>query len=211
MTRITPPPHHHGNLREALIGAGIDLLNEGGIANLTLRRAAARAGVSHAAPAHHFAGLPGLLTAIATRAFDRFAVAMEAARDRAGPEPMARLQGICAGYIDFASGQSGLFQVMFTTPGLLRDDLALHRASSHAYQVLRDACAPFVSDPPEALEIAVWSLVHGYALLRFDRPSSTPDQVSAVPAFSALLDRIIPEAKAAPVPQEALASPKGLR
>ena len=57
--------HHHGNLREALITAGVGLLNEGGLSALTLRKCAARAGVSHAAPAYHFKGLNGLLTAIA--------------------------------------------------------------------------------------------------------------------------------------------------
>ncbi len=64
---LNPPekPHHHGNLREALIVAGIEILKEGGLPALTLRACAARAGVSHAAPAHHFDGLPGLVTAIA--------------------------------------------------------------------------------------------------------------------------------------------------
>ena len=64
---VPPAPrtaHHHGDLRQALVAAGIELLDEGGLAALTLRRCAARAGVSHAAPAHHFKGLRGLLTAI---------------------------------------------------------------------------------------------------------------------------------------------------
>ena len=74
-------------LRDVLIEAGIALLNEGGMAALTLRRAAARAGVSHAAPAYHFDGLPGLLTAIAARAFADFSNRMQAARDLAGSDP----------------------------------------------------------------------------------------------------------------------------
>jgi AcrR family transcriptional regulator len=207
MDQTPSPPHHHGNLREALIVAGMDLLNEGGIGALTLRRAAARAGVSHAAPAHHFAGLPGLLTAIATRAFERFAAAMEAERDRAGPAPMARLQGICAGYIAFAATHSGLFQLMFTTPGLFRTDPDLQRAGAHAYQVLRDACAPFATTPPETLEIAVWSLVHGYAQLGFAQAQSTPQQVRDVPEFATLLARIVADPGPSGVAQEALATP----
>ena len=75
-----PRPHHHGNLRSALIDSGLALLANEGLAGLTLRRAAAAAGVSHAAPAHHFDGLPGLLTAIAARAFQLFADQMEAAQ-----------------------------------------------------------------------------------------------------------------------------------
>ncbi|WP_141215717.1 TetR/AcrR family transcriptional regulator, partial [Hahella sp. CCB-MM4] len=79
MTRDTP------STRDALIEAGLSLLIEGGPEGLTLRRAAARAGVSHAAPAHHFNGLPGLQTAIATRAFALFTVTMISHRDAAEP------------------------------------------------------------------------------------------------------------------------------
>ena len=60
-------PHHHGNLREALIIAGLELMEEGGPDALTLRKCAKRAGVSHAAPAHHFNGLTGLKAAIVAR------------------------------------------------------------------------------------------------------------------------------------------------
>ena len=63
------PPKY---LRVALVDAGLALLAIEGLAGLTLRACAARAGVSHAAPAHHFAGLPGLLTAIAARGFGIF-------------------------------------------------------------------------------------------------------------------------------------------
>ena len=68
----TSRPHHHGDLRRALIDAGLALLTEGGTSALTLRGCAARAGVSHAAPAHHFDGLDGLRVAIAEEGFDRF-------------------------------------------------------------------------------------------------------------------------------------------
>ena len=115
-------PHHRGNLREALIVAAMALLTEGGIAGLTLRRAAARAGVSHAAPAHHFNGLPGLLTAIAARAFCQFGDAMELARATADPAPFAQLAGICTGYLDFATRHAGIFHLMFVSAEVDRDD-----------------------------------------------------------------------------------------
>lgn len=184
---MTKDSHHHGNLREALIGAAFALLQEGGIDGLTLRRAAARAGVSHAAPAHHFDGLPGLLTAVAARAFDLFTAEMTRARDAADPTPRARLLGVARGYLAFARGHSGLFHLMFSAPSVQRDDPALRAASGAAYQVLREACAPFAAPVPERLELAVWSMVHGFAVLE---PS--PTELAALyghtaPDFASLL------------------------
>lgn len=191
---MNEPPFHHGNLREALITAGMDLLTEGGIAGLTLRRAAARAGVSHAAPAHHFNGLPGLLTAIAARAFRRFADAMVSARASAGPDAFARLDGICRGYLDFAQDHAGIFHLMFVSAEVDRNDPDLRAAAARAYQILREACLPFASPgatEDQPLEVAVWSLVHGYALLGFNHPQTPRGNVTHPPAFTDILARLI--------------------
>ena len=184
-------PHHHGNLREALIDAGLMLLREEGAQGLTLRRAAALAGVSHAAPAHHFGGLDGLLTAIAARAFALFTAEMETARDRADPTPFARLAGVCDGYLAFSRQNAGLFQVMFATPALNRDDADLLASSMAAYHVLQDACAPFAGASPAELELAVWSLVHGYAALGFARPHPPDNPFDTPPPFRPLLARLV--------------------
>ena len=180
-----------GPLRDALIEAGIALLNEGGPEGLTLRRAAARAGVSHAAPAHHFPGLAGLQTAIATRAFALFSDAMER-RQRAAPDrPFDRLLAICDGYLDFASLHGGLFHLMFNTPDIDRCDPDLMAQSARAYGILRDACLPFAGGQPDpVLEAAVWSTVHGYAALSLDKPRAQAggDQP---PPFAAVLKRLL--------------------
>ncbi len=187
MTRRTPADTP---LREALIEAGLALLVDGGPEGLTLRRAAARAGVSHAAPAHHFKGLSGLQTAIAARAFALFTQAMIARRDAAPDQPWPRLLAICDGYLDFAAGRAGLFHVMFACPDLEPDDSDLARESARAYGVLREGCLPFSGGTPDAvLEALVWSAVHGYAALGFARPDQQSD---GVPPFSALLGRIVP-------------------
>lgn len=186
---MTKDSHHHGNLRAALITAALELLEEDGIAGLTLRRAAARAGVSHAAPAHHFDGLPGLLTATATRAFELFTASMVAAREAAAPDAMAQLQGVGAGYIAFARAHSGLFHLMFATPALCQTDPDLLAASAASYEVLRQACAPFASAPPEKLELAVWSLVHGYATLTQSHAPAGPAR--SIPAFADLLALLV--------------------
>lgn len=180
------------SLRDALITAGTELLAEGGMANLTLRRAAARAGVSHAAPAYHFDGLPGLLTAIAARAFQTFADTLHHAREAAGDAPTARLNGTCQGYLTFATTHSGLFHLMFISPEVHRGDPSLTPHAIRAYQILREACAPFAqTEPDEALEVAVWSLVHGYAALGFatDDPNRRP--FTRLPPFAELLANLL--------------------
>jgi AcrR family transcriptional regulator len=189
-------PHHHGNLRAALIEAGIELLSEGGREALTLRGCAARAGVSHAAPAHHFAGLGGLKSAIAAEGYRRFRDCMLEGAEAAGPTPRDRLKGICRGYLAFARENRALFDLIFgfdVADG--RKGPALEEGAS-AYAVLREACAPFVAEgqDPAVVEAQVWSLIHGYTTLHLsrrlspDRPQAeTPDRLDEV---MALLDRI---------------------
>ncbi|MFV2092117.1 MAG: TetR/AcrR family transcriptional regulator [Hyphomicrobiales bacterium] len=158
-------PHHHGNLREALIRAGTELLDEGGQAGLTLRKCAARAGVSHAAPAHYFNGLGGLLTAIAARGYEIFTATMISEAEAGASDPHACLLSICQGYLRFSRDHEAMFNLMFSSEDLDYEDPDLRQNSAAAYAVLRDGCAPFinVSTVDEGTEIMVWSLVHGFA------------------------------------------------
>ncbi len=158
-------PHHHGDLKEALVVAGIELLVEGGLPALTLRKCAARAGVSHAAPAHHFEGLKGLLTAIVSRGFKQFAETMTGASDNAAPDARAQLLAICHGYLKFARENQALATLMFMTDRLDTNLETFQRNSSISYQILARGCAPFCTDSKtqKALENLIWSLVQGYA------------------------------------------------
>lgn len=184
-------PHHHGNLREALVKAGSELLDEGGQAALTLRKCAARAGVSHAAPAHYFDGLNGLLTAIAARGFEVFTRTMIEEAEAGDAAARARLLAICNGYLRFARDHEALFTLMFSSPLLNFDDPELERHSSAAYRVLREGCAPFAnrSAAPAATEIMIWSLVHGFAALA--RKTRTKD--GRHPARDVRFEDILPD------------------
>lgn len=160
-------PHHHGDLRAALIAAGIEILTESGLEKLTLRRCAARAGVSHAAPAHHFDGVAGLRQAIASEGFDRFRRHMLRQRD-AGPQtPEGRVLSLCRGYLDFAVENPALFALIFNCGPVdaMADDM--NAGDATAYGVLREACAPFVPAgcDPLVVETQVWSLIHGFSHL----------------------------------------------
>ncbi len=188
--------HHHGDLREALINAGIELMEAGGPAALSLRKCAAKAGVSHAAPAHHFNGIVSLKAAIVARSYMIFAETMQAHRANIS-EPRARLLAICEGYLSFARSHAALFQFMFQplpedyaqiNPPILA---ALEQHSTRAYSELEQACAPFapIGGQGEGIEVMVWSLVHGYAMLFTSTPESRtpagapPDFAQILPSF----------------------------
>lgn len=158
---------HHGNLKEALVLAGMKLLAEEGQDALTLRRCAAMAGVSHAAPAHHFDGLKGLRTAIVVRGYAIFEKMMKDGIAAAGDEPRAQALGLCQGFIRFATEHNALFNLIFDRPERFIQDEEWTKASTSARQVLNDVSARFVHGPGghSATEVMLFSLVHGYAKL----------------------------------------------
>ncbi len=192
----TRPPlrHHHGQLREALILAGLELMQSGGADALTLRKCAALTGVSHAAPAHHFHGLVSLKAAIVARCYRIFTQTMQAARDKAPPDPHAQLDAVCAGYIAFSRAHPALFKFMFRRHDYAPGDIdavtmaELDRESTAAYLVLRTACAPFADPDGDNVntETLVWSLVHGYAMLFGDAQNRT-SPAGYTPEFSRIL------------------------
>ena len=185
MQHEPPKPHHHGNLRNALIEAGIDLLKEGGLPNLTLRKCAALAGVSHAAPAHHFDGLDGLRQAIASEGFSRFRQAMLDASDQVSGA-REKLRAIARGYLAFARAEPALYDLIFSYRSNHKLNADLNAGTSQAYSVLAEHCAPIVppDTDPLVIETQVWSLCHGYALLilsgRFSDGEAPDDAVLAL-------------------------------
>ena len=164
--------YHHGDLRNALVQAGLERLERDGADGLSLRAIAADVGVSHAAPAHHFGTLSGLRTALATIGFARFGAGMRAARERAGPEPEAQMRAVGVSYIAVAESSPALFRLMFTAALLDWSDGSLQTAATAAREELIEICRPAadrlgIVNPilRGALERLVWSSVHGYAHL----------------------------------------------
>lgn len=162
--------YHHGDLKAALVAAGLAELEEKGLESLSLRSIAARVGVSHTAPKNHFDGLRGLLTAIATVGFDRHAAEMRrGVEDR--PPGKARLDAACNGYLRFALENPELFRLMFSGTLCNADDPALKRAARDSYDVLRGVAHGLDWDKADApgspwrTEWMLWSMVHGYAML----------------------------------------------
>ena len=193
----TTKPHHHGNLREDLVSAGIALMEEGGIDALSLRKCAAHAGVSHSAPAHHFNGIASLKTAIVARGHELFCAAMQEAVEAADRDPYSQLQAICEGYLNFSRAHTAVFKFMFQrspvdlsliSPWVL-ELLGKHQRAS--YQMLSDACAPFEpwGKDNQSTEVMIWSLVHGYAML-FSEAQYKITPAGLVPEFAEIMPRL---------------------
>lgn len=165
--------YHHGDLRQALIAAAEALVVERGVDGFTLREAARRAGVSPAAPAHHFKDMRGLLTEVALLGFRDFADALESADRRGGADPQARLREQGAAYVAFAMKFPGRFLLMFRHDKHDRDNAEFVAQAKRAYRVLEDAVRAATGTPPDAaldpegqgFLLATWSIVHGFAHL----------------------------------------------
>ncbi len=158
---------HHGNLKEALVLAGLEILEEDGLEGLTLRKCAARAGVSHAAPKHHFDNVGALKSAIAARAYKVFETSMREGIAEAGDDPLERVRGISNGYIRFATEHNALFNLIFVPHGTYPPDPERDAASDSARRVLAEI-SQAVATPRHGLsvtEVAIWSMAHGYAKL----------------------------------------------
>lgn len=167
--------YHHGNLKEALIQAGLDILNEDGLESLSLRACAARAGVSHGAPKNHFANLAVLQAAIATEGFRKFAATMRAHMHEAPGDARSQIIASAKGYVAFVEENPHLFRLMFSMERELDLYPELMPASREAYAVLREVSAGLSPENCEnpvhrtTTETMLWTFIHGYANLKANR------------------------------------------
>lgn len=169
-------PYHHGALRDALLAAAERVLERDGLAGLTLRAVAREAGVSHAAPTHHFGDLTGLVSELAAIGFRQFSAAMAAAGDASLPlaeQALARAHA----YIGYAQAHPGLYGLMFRTERLDMSRASLREAATASFAGLAGAIGaqrqePIAADAlslDQAAAIArAWSLVHGFTMLLLD-------------------------------------------
>ncbi len=156
-------PYHHGDLRSALLSAAEAELALRGIEAFSLRSVAKRAGVSHAAPAHHFGDANGLLTALAAEGFRQFR-AMQAAREAvADKTPRAQMIAAGLGYVDFAMARPALFRLMHSSDRPAFDTPDLGAVATAAYEHLRTAVAAIKPEASIADLGAAWATAHGLA------------------------------------------------
>jgi AcrR family transcriptional regulator len=179
-TEAIERPYHHGDLRRALLDEALAAIERDGPSSVSLREVARRAGVSHAAPTHHFGDKGGLLTAIAVEGFDMLADELNAAFASTGS-----FLEVGVAYVGFAVRHRAHFEVMFR-PELLRgDDPALaaarQRSREALYGTIGSVGLPAGTDTLGA-GVAAWALVHGLATLYLggNLPPTLGDDAEAI-------------------------------
>ena len=170
--RQKPKPYHHGDLRNALIQAGLELLAEGGVQELDLRKVARRAGVSHAAPYRHFADKQALIAAINEEGFHLLAERIRSTLREVPDEPVEQLLGVALAYVHFAQENPWLMREIFSGINIERENFeSLHEASKSVYRLYAEVIrsgqerGKIVNGDPTALAGVLWSVLHGLAML----------------------------------------------
>ncbi|MBX9589584.1 MAG: TetR/AcrR family transcriptional regulator [Hyphomonadaceae bacterium] len=164
--------YHHGNLREALVDAALDLIAEKGPAGFTFAEAARQAGVSAAAPYRHFRDRDALMADVAKRGFERFEQELATAWDEGRPSLRQAFDRLGKAYLAFARNEPAYFAAMFEAGLSIREHRELQDAGDRAFAVLRGACEALVAAMPAAkrppammMALHIWSLSHGIASL----------------------------------------------
>jgi AcrR family transcriptional regulator len=177
---VATTPYHHGNLRDALVEAAVDVVREGGPEALSLRELARRVGVSHAAAYRHFADREALVDVVADRALEGLVSRVHRrvdTVDEADPVTAARrrLVEIGVGYVEFALAESGLFRLLFTaypSPPDGKGDVP----GEDPYGMLNAALDDLITvgfidaDLRAGADVTCWSAVHGFAVLNVEGP-----------------------------------------
>jgi AcrR family transcriptional regulator len=156
--------YHHGDLRKALLRSAESILKREGLGGLSLRATARAAGVSHAAPAHHFPDLSSLLSALAAEGLDRLSDNLIEAANRGGDSPLE----LAKTYIGFAKANPALFQLMSDPSRLDSKNPELQAARKRGISVLAGTRGANIENPSlvqVGAMTANWALIHGLSLL----------------------------------------------
>jgi AcrR family transcriptional regulator len=164
--------YHHGNLRETLLTAAVDLIAQKGPAGFTIAEAARQAGVSPAAPYRHFRDADALLAEVALRGFDRLAARLTQAWNNGRPSPIRAFEAMGRAYLAVAREEPAYYAAMFETRLALDSYPDLKAAGDRAFAVLREAAdvlsatVPDGTRPPSLMmALHIWALSHGIASL----------------------------------------------
>lgn len=165
--------YHHGNLKEALLQAALDLISQKGPAGFTFADAARMAGVSPAAPYRHFRDRDELLSSIAQRGFEQFETMLNQAWDDGRPDTFTAFERLGKAYLAFARNEPALYAAMFESGLPIDANPTLMAASERAFTVIRAAAErlaamapPNIPRPPAMMmALHIWSMSHGIASL----------------------------------------------
>src|SRR5215510_13224159 len=165
--------YHHGNLKEALLQAALDLIAQKGAAGFTFADAARMAGVSPAAPYRHFRDREELLSSIAQRGFEQFEARLTAAWDDGRPDIVTAFERVGKSYLAFAREEPAFYSAMFESGLPMDANPTLMAAGERAFGVIRAAAERLAAlTPPGAprppammMALHIWTMAHGVAAL----------------------------------------------
>jgi AcrR family transcriptional regulator len=164
--------YHHGNLREALMKAALDLIATKGPAGFTFAEAARAAGVSPAAPYRHYRDRDALMADVARRGFEAFEGKLRQTWAEGAPDPFKALDRLGRAYLEFARKEPAQYSAMFESGLSFASFPELHLAGERAFEVLKEACAALVATLPEGerppvlmMALHIWATTHGIASL----------------------------------------------
>jgi AcrR family transcriptional regulator len=163
--------YHHGDLREALLSAAEAALTDLPLEAVSLREIARRAGVSHAAPKHHFGTLGGLFAELAAMGFERFVSELAMAAQRVtDTSPHVKMQAMTRAYLRFATSNPAVYGLMFGKRVELEPSPRFAMAAVAAWSQLENDVAKIVG-PQQAINgsLLVWSTCHGIAMLMLEK------------------------------------------
>ncbi len=164
--------YHHGDLKNALIKAGVEILAKDGVSGLSLRKVASKAGVSHSAPYSHFADKQALIAAISTEGFRQLYERVSAVAEEYKTKPSMQLVEVAWTYVQFALDDRDRFKVMFS--GILekeREYPEFVAESQRNFQLVKmiveanQAAGVLRSGPSDLVALSAWGIIHGFIML----------------------------------------------
>lgn len=179
--------YHHGDLKNALIQAGVEILAEEGVSGLSLRKVALKAGVSHSAPYAHFVDKQALIAAISTEGFRQLYERVSTVTEKYKSQPKKQLIEVAWAYVQFAMDDPDRFKVMFSA--VLEKEKQYPEfvtESQKNFQLVKmiveanQASGQLRSGPPELAALSAWGIVHGFVMLLLEGqiPHTVLEQMS---------------------------------
>jgi len=192
--------YHHGDLKNALIDAGIEILNNEGLTGLSLRNVAQKANVSHSAPYAHFKDKQALIAAISTEGLRKLYTVLSGVTHQYQDEPLEQLYEVAWAYVKFALDYTGLFKVIFSSAIEREHDYPDFVEISplnfnNTVEVIKNNQASGYLKPgdPNLLAIGIWSMVHGFIFLFLEKqiPSKILKQYEIKALLTIILDQFV--------------------
>lgn len=183
--------YHHGDLQPALLNAGLQVLDHEGLEAVGIRRLAREVGVAHSAPANHFPNRKALLTGLAIKCFEDFMQEISAA-EAMGKDPAEIIRTISRVTIHYGLSYPNRYRLMFRYDMVNAEDEALHACMEKLYQTLLKSIKQLKPGKTMGLEsyaVALWSMVHGYTVMRTEGTIiDAKDEVTGLPRSEAIVE-----------------------